>query len=173
MRQQLTTTRRRRRRIAAQTRRTPSPPRTIRERRRLRRRPNKVQLRMGMRHSDTPSNLLTALPQGLIKSSTRPDQQYGVQLLSDIFKTTPERRRECLYYLALGNYKLGNYAEARRYNELLLEKEPGNLQSQSLGGLIDDKVSKEGMYGLAIAGGVAVAAGVLGGMLMRSARAKR
>lgn len=29
------------------------------------------------------------------------------------------------------------------------------------------------MYGLAIAGGVAVAAGVLGGMMMRSARAKR
>ncbi len=97
----------------------------------------------------------------------------GVQLLSDIFKTAPERRRECLYYLALGNYKLGNYAEARRYNELLLEKEPGNLQSQSLQGLIEDKVSKEGMYGLAIAGGVAVAAGVLGGMMMRSARAKR
>jgi len=39
--------------------------------------------------------------------------------------------------------------------------------------LIEDKVNKEGMYGLAIAGGVAVAAGVLGGMLMRSARAKR
>lgn len=111
--------------------------------------------------------------QGLIKSSSRSDQQMGVQLLSDIFKTAPERRRECLYYLALGNYKLGNYAEARRYNELLLEKEPGNLQSQSLQGLIEDKVSKEGMYGLAIAGGVAVAAGVLGGMMMRSARAKR
>ncbi|KAK5095707.1 Mitochondrial fission 1 protein [Exophiala xenobiotica] len=110
---------------------------------------------------------------GLIKSSSRPDQQLGVQLLSDIFKTIPERRRECLYYLALGNYKLGNYAEARRYNELLLDKEPGNLQSQSLQGLIDDKVSKEGMYGLAIAGGVAVAAGVLGGMLMRNARARR
>jgi len=39
--------------------------------------------------------------------------------------------------------------------------------------LIEDKVSKEGMYGLAIAGGVAVAAGVLGGMLMRNARARR
>lgn len=111
--------------------------------------------------------------QGLIKSNQRAEQQQGVQLLSDIFKTTPERRRECLYYLALGNYKLGNYAEARRYNELLLEKEPGNLQAQSLNALIEDKVSKEGMMGLAIAGGVAVAAGVVGAMLMRGARAKR
>ena len=96
-----------------------------------------------------------------------------MRLLSEIFRNSRERRRECLYYLALGNYKLGNYAEARRYNELLLEKEPGNLQSQSLQALIEDKVSKEGMYGLAIAGGMAVAAGIVGGILMRSARAKR
>ena len=107
---------------------------------------------------------------GLIKSSQRNEQQYGVQLLSDIFKTTPERRRECLYYLALGNYKLGNYADARRYNDLLLDKEPGNLQAQSLRTLIDDRVSREGMMGLAIAGGVAVAAGIVGGILMKGRR---
>ncbi|OCT44256.1 Mitochondria fission 1 protein [Cladophialophora carrionii] len=107
---------------------------------------------------------------GLIKSDQRGEQQLGVQLLSDIFKTTPERRRECLYYLALGNYKLGNYAEARRYNDLLLEKEPGNLQASSLQQLIDDKVSREGLMGVAIIGGVAVAAGIVGGMLMRGAR---
>ncbi|ETI28726.1 mitochondria fission 1 protein [Cladophialophora yegresii CBS 114405] len=107
---------------------------------------------------------------GLIKSNQRGEQQLGVQLLSDIFKTTPERRRECLYYLALGNYKLGNYAEARRYNDLLLEKEPGNLQASSLQQLIDDKVSREGLMGVAIIGGVAVAAGIVGGMLMRGAR---
>jgi hypothetical protein len=55
--------------------------------------------------------------QGLIKSNSRPDQQEGVRLLSEIFRNSRERRRECLYYLALGNYKLGNYAEARRYND--------------------------------------------------------
>ncbi|KAJ9498559.1 mitochondrial membrane protein [Exophiala xenobiotica] len=107
---------------------------------------------------------------GLIKSNQRSEQQLGVQLLSDIFKTTPERRRECLYYLALGNYKLGNYAEARRYNDLLLEKEPGNLQAGSLRQLIDDKVSKEGLMGIAIVGGVAVAAGIVGSMIMRGSR---
>ncbi|KAG9769648.1 hypothetical protein KCU88_g6807, partial [Aureobasidium melanogenum] len=107
---------------------------------------------------------------GLIKSNQRSDQQLGVQLLSDIFKTTPERRRECLYYLALGNYKLGNYAEARRYNDLLLEKEPGNLQAASLRQLIDDKVSREGLMGVAIIGGVAVVAGIVGGMIMKGSR---
>merc|ERR1711939_217575 len=104
---------------------------------------------------------------GLIKSNTRNDQQEGVRLLSDIFRTSPERRRECLYYLALGNYKLGNCAEARRYNDLLLDKEPANLQASSLRGLIDDKVAKEGLMGVAILSGVAIAAGVVGGMIFK------
>jgi mitochondrial fission 1 protein len=108
--------------------------------------------------------------QGLIKSSARGEQQEGVRLLTEIFRTAPERRRECLYYLGLGNFKLGNYAEARRYNDLLLEKEPGNLQAASLRTLIDDKVSKEGLMGVAIVGGIAVAAGIVGGLLMKSSR---
>jgi mitochondrial fission 1 protein len=91
-------------------------------------------------------------------------------MLSEIFRNSPERRRECLYYLALGNYKLGNYGEARRYNELLLDLEPANLQAASLKGVIDDRVAKEGLMGVAIVGGVAVAAGVIGSLLFRSAR---
>ncbi|KAJ5613191.1 Mitochondrial fission 1 protein [Penicillium lagena] len=107
---------------------------------------------------------------GLIKSNTRPDQQEGVRLLSEIFRSAPERRRECLYYLALGNFKLGNYGEARRYNDLLLEHEPANLQAASLGSLIDDKVAKEGLMGIAIVGGLAVAAGVVGSLVIKGVR---
>lgn len=87
--------------------------------------------------------------------------------MSEIFRNSRERRRECLYYLALGNYKLGNYAEARRYNELLLELEPANLQAGSLKGLIDEKVAKEGLVGAAIVGGLVVAAGVIGSLMMK------
>ncbi len=97
---------------------------------------------------------------GLIKSTSRHHQQEGVRLLTEIFRDSPERRRECLYYLALGNYKLGGYAEARRYNDLLLEREPNNLQGQSLKQLIEDKVAREGLMGMAIIGG-AVTAGVV------------
>lgn len=111
--------------------------------------------------------------QGLIKSTRRDDQQLGVILFSEIFRTCPERRRECLYYLALGNFKLGNYAEARRYNDLLLEKEPANLQASNLRTLIDDKVAREGLMGVAIVSGLAVAAGVIGGVLMRNMGRKR
>ncbi|SPO00140.1 probable Mitochondria fission 1 protein [Cephalotrichum gorgonifer] len=107
---------------------------------------------------------------GLVKSNSRADQQLGVRLLSDIFRASPERRRECLYYLALGNYKLGNYGEARRYNERLLETEPANLQASNLATLIDDRVTREGLMGAAIVGGVAVAAGAVGAFLLRNAR---
>ena len=108
--------------------------------------------------------------QGLVKSDIRSDQHLGVMLLSEIFRTSPERRRECLYYLALGNYKLGNYGEARRYNDLLVEKEPANLQASNLRQLIDDKVAKEGLMGVAIVTGVAVAAGAIGAVLMSNMR---
>ncbi|PKS09227.1 hypothetical protein jhhlp_003841 [Lomentospora prolificans] len=107
---------------------------------------------------------------GLVKSNSRADQQLGVRLLSDIFRVAPERRRECLYYLALGNYKLGNYSEARRYNDILLDKEPANLQASNLQTLIDDRVTREGLVGVAIMGGVAVAAGAVGAFLLRNAR---
>ncbi|KAI1828128.1 mitochondria fission 1 protein [Xylaria intraflava] len=107
---------------------------------------------------------------GLVKSNARNDQHTGVRLLSEIFRVAPERRRECLYYLALGNYKLGNYGEARRYNDLLLEKEPANLQAADLRRLIDDKVTREGLMGVAIISGVAIAAGVVGGILFRGRR---
>jgi len=110
---------------------------------------------------------------GLIKSNNRAEQQEGVRLLSDIFRASVERRRECLYYLALGNYKLGNYAEARRYNDNLMELEEGNMQAQSLRELIDDKVAKEGMMGMAIVGGLAAAAAVGVGMLVRGSQRKR
>ncbi|MCJ1423327.1 mitochondrial membrane protein [Sticta canariensis] len=107
---------------------------------------------------------------GLIKSPARGEQQEGVRLFSELFRNAPERRRECLYYLALGNFKLGNYAEAKRYNDRLLDHEPANSQAESLRGLIDEKVAKEGLMGVAILSGVAIAAGVVGGMLFRGSK---
>ena len=67
---------------------------------------------------------------------------------------------------------MGNYADARKYNELLLGLEPENLQAGSLKGLIDDKVAKEGMMGVAIVGGLAIAAGLVGSLLFKGARRK-
>jgi len=92
---------------------------------------------------------------GLVKSPQRDHQVEGVRLLQEIYRTEPTRRRECLYYLALGHYKMGNYEEARQFNSLILQKEPSNLQAQSLDALISQAVTKEGYIGMALAGGAA------------------
>lgn len=60
----------------------------------------------------------------------------------EIYRDSPERRRECLYYLAVGHYKLGNYGEARQFNQQLLKLEPNNTQAHALNKLITEKVSR-------------------------------
>ncbi|KAI8827586.1 mitochondria fission 1 protein [Chytriomyces cf. hyalinus JEL632] len=112
----------------------------------------------------------------LIKSPFKKDQEEGLKLLHDLtqqqtpelYKEHPARRRECLYYLSIGNYKLAQYVEARKFNEILLQMEPRNAQSLRLRDLIDSKVRSDGMIGIAIVGGlvasvVAVGFAMLGG----------
>jgi hypothetical protein len=94
-----------------------------------------------------------------VKSDLHNNQLEGVRLLtglfrtlrrrliSEIYKESSNRRRECLYYLALGQYKLGHYNEARRFNDVLLEREPRNMQALSLKALIDDRVARGSMFG--------------------------
>ncbi|KAF8239359.1 mitochondrial fission 1 protein [Tricholoma matsutake] len=108
---------------------------------------------------------------GLVKSPLRDHQVEGVRLLQEIYRAEPTRRRECLYYLALGHYKMENFQEAKKFNALLLEKEPSNLQALSLGQLIDKAVARDGYIGMALAGGVAaVGTLILASLLRRAAR---
>ncbi|OBZ73741.1 Mitochondria fission 1 protein [Grifola frondosa] len=104
---------------------------------------------------------------GLVKSPIHDHQVEGVRLLQE-----PGRRRECLYYLALGHYKMGNYEEARRFNTLLMEKEPTNMQAQSLATLIDKRVTRDGYIGMALAGGVAAVGTLLVASFIRRASRK-
>lgn len=101
---------------------------------------------------------------GLIKSKRSMDIENGVRLLTgllafqnfiqqdtfefnellhvEIYQSAPERRRECLYYLALGHYKMSNFIEAKKFNQQLLMHEPKNSQAIELNKLIDEKVSR-------------------------------
>ncbi|KAF9530364.1 hypothetical protein CPB83DRAFT_850776 [Crepidotus variabilis] len=108
---------------------------------------------------------------GLVKSPVHEHQVQGVKLLQEIYRAEPTRRRECLYYLALGHYKMSNFEEAKKFNALLLEKEPSNMQAQSLAQLIDKGVTREGYIGMALVGGAAaVGTLVLAGLIRRATR---
>lgn len=53
----------------------------------------------------------------------------------------PARRRECLFYLALGNYKLGEFKSALKYVNELLASEPNNQQAHQLKAKIEEKTT--------------------------------
>ncbi|CDK28067.1 unnamed protein product [Kuraishia capsulata CBS 1993] len=98
----------------------------------------------------------------LIKSFDREDNKHGIDILTDIFKNVPKRRRECLYYLSLGCYKIDELQDSKRYIEALLSHEPDNLQAIRLKKAVEDKLSKDGLIGVAILGGaVAIGAAAL------------
>ncbi|CAI7603631.1 Mitochondrial membrane fission protein [Penicillium cosmopolitanum] len=114
---------------------------------------------------------------GLICEDQRSDQQEGLRLLAEIFRAAPERQRECLWYMALANYKLGNYGESRRLNDALLEHEGKdeqgkwkNRQASKLEDAINEKVTREGLMGIAIMGGLAVAAGTVASLVFKGVR---
>lgn len=79
---------------------------------------------------------------GLIKSNKVDDQRLGVKILTDVFKDSPQRRRECLYYLAIGTYKLGDYSDSRRYADALIQHEPENSQAIALKKMVEDQIAK-------------------------------
>ncbi|KAL6617601.1 mitochondrial fission 1 protein [Neocallimastix californiae] len=96
-----------------------------------------------------------------IKSDKKADQEKGIKILYEIYKENPGRSRECKYYLAIGEYRLGHYREARNYIDSLLEFEPKNQQFLNFKKIIDSKVQDEGILGIAIVGGIAIATGTL------------
>lgn len=89
----------------------------------------------------------------LIKSANRDQQLQGLRMLEAICRQEPERYDECIYYMALGYYKTGQYQEARRLCAGRREREVMELQKA-----IESKLTREGVLGMAIvAGTVAVA----------------
>jgi Fis1 C-terminal tetratricopeptide repeat len=38
----------------------------------------------------------------------------------EIYRAEPTRRRECLYYLSLGYYKMENFEEAKKFNGMCI-----------------------------------------------------
>lgn len=107
---------------------------------------------------------------GEIRSSNTSDVERGLKLMYQLYLSEPRMSRECLYYLALGSYKIGEYSQARKYADELLKNEPNNGQARGLRIAIDEKVRTEGLIGLGIVGGgVALAAIAIAG-IVRAAR---
>jgi len=101
----------------------------------------------------------------LVRSKYSADIKKGIILLEDLFQNQDEEnKRDYLYYLAIGNTKLKEYSLALKYVRALLQVEPGNRQAQELESLVSKRLEKDGMVGMAVAGGAALAFGGLVGL---------
>merc|ERR1712063_56971 len=101
----------------------------------------------------------------LIRSRYPTDIKRGIFLLEDLLKGGSESsRRDCLYYLAIGNSKIKEYSKALGYTKVLLQVEPGNRQVQVLKQTIEKRMEREGLKGMAILGGAVLALGSLVGL---------
>jgi fission 1 protein len=107
----------------------------------------------------------------LIRSKFQADIKRGILILEDLCSTgDDEAKRDYLFYLAVANTKLGEYQRAHECCKKFLTVEPSNRQAQELEKLIRDRITKEGLKGMAIAGGAAIAVGGLVGLAMALAR---
>lgn len=109
----------------------------------------------------------------LIRSKYRADVHRGIMLLEDLCSTGDvDARRDYLFYLAIANTKIGEYARANDLIKKFLTVEPNNRQAQELEKVIKDRMTKEGLKGLALAGGAALVVGGLVGIGMALAGKK-
>ncbi|KAK0072427.1 hypothetical protein PV325_011378 [Microctonus aethiopoides] len=93
----------------------------------------------------------------LVRSKYPADIRKGIVLLEDLFNNHGDsEKRDCLYYLAIGNARIKEYTKALQYVRAFLQVEPGNKQVQDLETCIKKKMEKEGLVGIAVAGGVIV-----------------
>uniref|UniRef100_R4G3Z5 Mitochondrial fission 1 protein n=1 Tax=Rhodnius prolixus TaxID=13249 RepID=R4G3Z5_RHOPR len=107
----------------------------------------------------------------LVRSRYAADIRKGICLLETLFRDGNEQgRRDYVYYLAIGNAKLKEYSKALHYVRTFLTLEPGNQQVQHLETVIRKKNGKDGLLGIALAGGVVLAIGGLVGLGMAIAK---
>lgn len=97
----------------------------------------------------------------LIKSS-KEDTKIGIVILEGLLKRYDDDnipKRDYVYYLAIAHTRIKEYDRALEYINLLLAAEGDNHQAMDLKQLIEKRMKRDGLLGLALTvgfGGVAV-----------------
>lgn len=99
----------------------------------------------------------------LLRSIHSQDTMYGISLLEELYyQGNQTNKRDYLYYIAIGQTRLKKYDLALDCINHFLQFEPENRQAKQLRSFIKEKLTKEGIVGMAITGGAAL---VLGGLI--------
>lgn len=99
----------------------------------------------------------------LIRSTHSQDILHGINILENLYYDGDQSaRRDYLYYIAIGHTRLKKYNLALDCVEHFIQFEPENRQAKKLREFIKEKLTKDGIIGMAITGGAAL---VLGGLI--------
>ncbi|KAF4523104.1 hypothetical protein B566_EDAN003118 [Ephemera danica] len=102
----------------------------------------------------------------LVRSTYYGDIRKGIMLLEDLFKNPEAQdKRDYLYYLAIGYARVKEYSKSLKFVKAFLQIEPGNMQVLELERLVKSRMTKEGLAGMAVAGGAVLAVGGIIGLL--------
>ncbi|KAL6933129.1 uncharacterized protein HGUI_02091 [Hanseniaspora guilliermondii] len=80
----------------------------------------------------------------LIRSANKDQQIEGVNLLTHIYKTIePEKKKEALFFLTLGNFKLKKYELSLKYIDSLINAEDDLHNDTSSLHIVREKIKEE------------------------------
>ncbi|KAI0561476.1 Mitochondria fission 1 protein [Gracilaria domingensis] len=96
----------------------------------------------------------------LIRSKERANIKKGVIMMQGLLEDR-YADRDCLYYMALGYYRLDDVVSSRKCLDKLLKIAPNCRQAISLMDIVEDKITKDGVIGISIVSGIAVVGGLL------------
>lgn len=100
----------------------------------------------------------------MVRSKYPSDIKRGINHLEDLCSKNPEDKRDYIFYLAFGHTRLKDNTIALRYCDAFLQIEPNNQQVISLQEYCKKQLHREGITGLAVAGGATIALGALVGL---------
>lgn len=104
---------------------------------------------------------------GLLRSVHSQDVKHGINLLERLYyEGNSSQRRDYLYYIAIGHTRLKQYNLAMDCVEQFIQFEPENRQAKQLRSYIKEKLTKDGLLGMAITGGAVLALGGLIGLAL-------
>ncbi|BFZ06148.1 hypothetical protein BsWGS_09186 [Bradybaena similaris] len=110
----------------------------------------------------------------LVRSRYTSDIHRGIALIEDLLKHVKDdlSQRDYLFYIAVGFVRLKEYEKALKYTDAICKIEHNNRQAVQLERYIKSRMKKDGLIGMAIVGGAALAVGGLVGATIAALKRK-
>ncbi|CAG5116757.1 unnamed protein product [Candidula unifasciata] len=110
----------------------------------------------------------------LVRSRYTSDIHRGIALIEDLLRHAKDdlSQRDYLFYIAVGFVRIKEYEKALKYTDAICKIEHNNRQARQLERYIKARMKKDGLIGIAIVGGAALALGGIVGATIAALKKK-